>query len=111
MTVLLCLPAAFNFGPFTHDQRYVLARHGYSLDLGYYIGHFMTTFYTRLFVPNGDKIIPNSFILIMVLHHSLAILMYVPMNIYYPQFHPLADMCVYVLGLGAVIVGLIYFYT
>ena len=89
----------------------MLARHGLSLDLGYYIGHFITTFNTRLFVENGDKMIPNAFILIMVLHHTLGILMIVPMNVYYPEFHMLAELTFVVLGLGAVCVGFIYLYS
>ena len=43
---ILCLPVllrfeAFNVGPFTEHQRFVLLRHGALLDLGFDIGHMI----------------------------------------------------------------------
>jgi hypothetical protein len=81
---LLCVPAVLGVGP--PSLRAALACHGALCEVGYEIQDSLVRIKERVFDgEHGRKKNPNSTLISLAMHHTAALCMVLPMNVYYRE--------------------------
>ena len=75
-------------------------RHGALLDFGYDTGHILLLLKRKFIDKGGDKMVPNALFILYLLHHSLGMIILMPLNVNYPEFSLLAEGTFWVLGIA-----------
>merc|ERR1712166_298905 len=87
---MLCVPAVFPFVAdalgISRDVAIFMANNGALSEVGWEIGDLINRFFERVILGRTD-LQPNSIIAIMTLHHTLGMVMVIPMTTYYGS-HP-----------------------
>eukprot|EP00640_Fibrocapsa_japonica_P002401 CAMPEP_0113944458 /NCGR_PEP_ID=MMETSP1339-20121228/34436_1 /TAXON_ID=94617 /ORGANISM="Fibrocapsa japonica" /LENGTH=281 /DNA_ID=CAMNT_0000949671 /DNA_START=237 /DNA_END=1082 /DNA_ORIENTATION=+ /assembly_acc=CAM_ASM_000762 len=85
---LLCVPAVFQIPMFSPSAAAALARHGALLEVGWELQDTFVRMYRVLFGGmDGRAANPRALLIFMALHHSMGLMLVMPMNILYGELH------------------------